>query len=128
MSRRARHAGPLVAVLLCFLVPAPVHAQSSSQATPRDQPPLRKHPQNKLGGGPARTPTATATASATASPTATTTPTATPTPTATATPKPDLPATGSEPGLVALAGVTLLGFGLSLRFRVALGDARTNGL
>jgi len=126
MSRRARHAGPLVAVLLCFLVPAPVHAQSSSQATPRDQPPLRKHPQNKLGGGPARTPTATATASATASPTATTTPTATPT--ATATPKPGLPATGSEPGLVALAGVTLLGFGLSLRFRVALGDARTNGL
>lgn len=114
MTMRARRAGPLAAVLLCTLLAAPAHAQTSSAGSPPDQPRLRKHPEQRLGGRATPTPTAGATATATATPTAA----------PSATPKPDLPATGSEPGMVALAGMTLLGFGLSLRLRVALADAR----
>ncbi len=117
MSLRLRHAGPLAAVLLCTVVPAPALArngddvlvaqiaQARAAKDPfRALPPLRRHPRTRLGGD--ATPT--------------------PTPTATATPagKSDLPSTGSDPALVALVGLSLLGFGLSLRLRVALGDAR----
>lgn len=112
MFTRVRHLRPLAAVLVCTLAPAPALAQTSSQATPFGEPRLRRHPEQRLGGRPTPTPTPTATATAGA------------TPAPTATPKPDLPATGSDPGVVALAGMTLVGFGLSLRLRVALGDAR----
>jgi hypothetical protein len=73
---------------------------------------------------PTPTPTATPTEEPTAEPSAT--PTASPKPTAT--PKPDgneLARTGSDaPPLLALGGMSLLGFGIALRLRLALDDAR----
>ncbi len=121
MSLRVRHAGPLAAVMLCAAVPGAALARNRddmlvaqiAQARPAKDPfggltPLRSHPRTPLGGD--------------------ATPTSTPTPRATATATPvdrsGLPSTGSDPALVALAGLSLFGFGLSLRLRVALGDAR----
>jgi hypothetical protein len=101
----------MVAVLICALA-APALAQD-----PFRSPVLRDKPK----GGFAQTtptPTATATPSATASPT----------PTPTATPRPrrhgELADTGADPLRLALAGLSLLGFGLCLRLRIALADAR----
>ena len=98
---------------LAFAVPAVAQE-------PYSNPPLTDEPEDGFGGGeatatPAPKATATATATATAEPTAT--PRSGP-------PKAQLANTGSEPLQVALIGLTLLGFGLALRFRVALADAR----
>lgn len=102
--------------LLCTLLAVPALAQEPFQF-----PTLRGKPKGGFG--------AQATATATAAPTETATaePTASPTAEPTATPgrrRAALADTGSEPGQLALAGLTLLGFGLALRFRVALADAR----
>jgi hypothetical protein len=94
----------LATLLACVLAAAPAVAQG---AKPFTKPPLSAHPRQGLGR-------------ATPTPTATSTPRATPT----AGPRRNLPNTGADPMRLALAGLTLLGFGLSLRFRVALADAR----
>lgn len=115
MSMPARRAAAAAAVFLCAFTAGPAPAQDNGR--PFTEPPLE-----------GELPEATATATATADPTrtATATPSAAPTATATAGPgkKGDLPATGSDPLRVGLIGLSMLGFGLSLRFRVALSDAR----
>ena len=113
MSMPVRRAAALAAVILCASTAAPALAQDNGR--PFTEPPLK-------GELPEATPTGTATAD----PTWTATPTPTATATATAGPgkKGDLPATGSDPLRVGLIGLSMLGFGLSLRFRVALSDAR----
>ena len=107
MLTRACLAAAVVA-LLFGAVAAPGMAQKGPTG-----PPLRDKPKNGFGR---KTPTPTPTATATASVTAT--------PTATATPDGQLARTGADPLRLALAGLALLGFGLSLRFRIALADAR----
>jgi hypothetical protein len=113
MSKRVRRAGAIAAAILCALTAAPAVAQS-----PFNSPVLRDKP--KGGFGAEKTPTPTPT------PTATETATASPTPTATAKPRKDraLAETGTDPLRVGLAGLSLLGFGLCIRLRVALADAR----
>jgi hypothetical protein len=109
MSLRVRLTGAMVAVLICA-VTAPALAQD-----PFASPVLRDKPK---GGFATVTPTPTATASATASPSAT--PTATPR----SKKHGQLADTGTDPLRLALAGLALLGFGFSLRLRIALADAR----
>lgn len=113
--------GALAATLLCVAWAAPAAAKRPG---PFSEPRLRTHPKTELRGG---TPTPTATATATATRTATPTPTATATtePTTTGTPtagNAGLPNTGADPVRVAVAGLTLVGFGLALR--LSLVDAR----
>jgi hypothetical protein len=120
MSVVVRRAAPLAAILACAL-PAPGAdarprsdrlvaqiAQATPTATPGGQPQLTPRPPAPLG---------------TATPTPTTTATGTPTPaaTATATAGGSLARTGSDAALVALAGLSLLGLGLSLRWVTADG-------
>jgi carbohydrate-binding DOMON domain-containing protein len=111
----------MVAVLLCALA-APALAQK-----PFNGPVLTDKPKGGFGAQ-TTTPTPTPTARATA----TATRTATATPTATATARPGrrgepLANTGADPVRLALAGLTLLGFGFSLRLRLALADVRRPG-
>lgn len=110
MVRRAHLVACLGLLIALLALPAVASAQDPG---PFDAPRLSDEPP---GGGDGQ-PTATATPAPTATATATTAPTAT----ATAS---DLPATGADPLRLLLAGLTLLGFGLALRFRVALADAR----
>lgn len=93
----------VLAALILMLVAAPAPAQQ-----PYSQPRLRDKPRGGFHGQATATPTATATATAE--------PTATPHRRTAA-----LPNTGADPLRLALAGLTLIGFGLALRFRVALG-------
>ena len=96
MSLAARRAAPVAVVLACAFLAGPAHAQDS------DLPPLSGKPSVKLGKGtPTPTPTATPAATATATPEAQ--------------PREQLAATGSEPLLLALYGLGLLGTGLGLR-------------
>lgn len=99
-----------------MLLPAAAQAQSDE---PFSSPGLR----GQIPGGSAQ---GTATPTPEATETATPEPTATAEATATARPKRprELANTGSDPGRVALMGLVLVGFGLSLRLRIALGDAR----
>jgi hypothetical protein len=106
-----RLTGVLVAVLIC-VVAAPALAQQ-----PFASPVLRDRPKGGFAKG---TPTPTATPS----PTATATASPTPTPTARPGKHGQLAETGADPLRLALAGLTLLGFGLCLRLRLALADAR----
>jgi hypothetical protein len=141
MSPSARRAGAVVAVLICMIVPNAVSAQEPmltaqiEEGTPfdNDLPGLKdKFPGSKGQKTPTPTPTATeeptATATPSPTPTATATKTPEPSPTPTATAKPgDLARTGSDsPPLFALGGLSLLGFGIALRLRLALDDARSN--
>jgi hypothetical protein len=106
MSLAARRAAPAAVVLVCALLAAgPAHAQDQGLPPLSDQPPV------PLTGN--ATPTPTPTAMATPEPTATETATATPSPAAS--PRDALPATGSDAGLTALVGASLLGMGLGLR-------------
>jgi hypothetical protein len=102
MSRAVRRAVPVAAVACLLAAAAPAPAQTPSP-TPTSQPPLTGQPPVKLGSA-----------------------SATPTPTATAAPtsgadgadggsSDELARTGSDAGLLALAGASLLGMGLSLR-------------
>jgi LPXTG-motif cell wall-anchored protein len=95
---------------------------------PFTEPPLKRQFPGDSKAQATPTPKPAKTAAPTATPRATATPTRTPSPTPTATAKPgkgeDLPSTGSDALEIGLAGMTLLGFGLSLRFRVALADVR----
>ena len=120
MSTRARRAAASAAVILCASPATPALAQQGGE--PFSQPPLKGEIRDATP-----TPTETATASATRTPTPE--PSASPTPTATVKPGKNaagnLPATGSDATQVGLIGLSLLGFGLSLRFRVALADARS---
>lgn len=134
MSMSVRRAVAIIAAMcLCAAAPSSVHAQTPEpdpreMGTPYSEPPLKGDFPD--GQGAQQTPTATPEATATATSTATAEPTATATatvePTATAGPgkRGDLPNTGSETLEVGLAGLTLIGFGISLRLRVALADAR----
>jgi hypothetical protein len=110
MSVAVRRAVPVAALLVCVLATASAHAQGR----PPKEPPLTGKPPVPLGT-PTPTPSATPSPTATATPTAT--PTASPRPTASAAPGrgAHLARTGSDAGLLALAGVSLLGMGLSLR-------------
>ncbi len=124
MVSGVRRAGVTAAVLLCAFPASPALAQ---QGEPFSEPPLSGEFPD--GSGSQATPTPSPTATRTATPTATATrtpqPTATPTPTATAKPgrgNKDLPNTGSDPLRVGLMGLTLLGFGVSLRLGIT--DAR----
>lgn len=85
-----------IALLLGAVLAAPAAAQ--------EPPVLTEDPPTQLDGSPTPAPT----------------PTATPSPTATASagPREELADTGSEPALLALAGLSLLGMGLSLRLAV----------
>jgi hypothetical protein len=110
MLPSARIAAVLSALLLCALLAAPALAQK-----PFNAPKLRDKPKGGFGAQVTATPTVTATASASPSPTVT--------------PRhrhrhADLPNTGADPLRLLLAGFTLIGFGLALRYRVALADAR----
>jgi hypothetical protein len=112
MSVRVRLTAASAAVLICAAA-APALAQE-----PFASPVLRDKPK---GGFTEKTPTPTPTASPTA--------TATASPTPTATPRRHgkdgaLAETGADPLRLALAGLTLLGFGFSIRLRIALADAR----
>jgi carbohydrate-binding DOMON domain-containing protein len=127
MPFNARRAGAVAATLLCVMTPSVVHAQAKN--TFLGQPLITEKPPHPLRGSATATPTATATSTATATRTATPTPTATrtatPTPTATAKPggsQTGLADTGLDAVAVALGGLSLLGFGLSLR--MALDNAR----
>jgi hypothetical protein len=107
----------MAAVFLCTLATAPAVAQG-----PFGSPVLRDKPKGGFGAKSTPTPTATATATRTATPT--------PSPTATAGPRRHrgpLAETGADPLRIALAGLSLLGFGLCIRFRVALADVRRMG-
>lgn len=104
----------ILAALLCMVLAAPALAQR-----PYTSPRLRDKPKGGFG------------AQVTATPTARATPTATPEATATAGPhatprhnRAKLPTTGADAVSLALAGLALVGFGLALRYRVALADAR----
>lgn len=96
------------AALILALLTAPALAQQ-----PFSQPKLRDKPKGGFSGQATATPAATATATPTAS--ATAEPTATPRHRTAS-----LPNTGADPLRLALAGFALIGFGLALRFRVAL--------
>jgi LPXTG-motif cell wall-anchored protein len=115
MSMPVRRTAAAAAVVLCAAWAPAAVAQDPGR--PFEEPVLE-----------GEIPTATATADPTETAEPTATPTAEPTATATATSGPggkaNLPATGSDPLQVVLIGLSLLGFGLSLRFRVALADAR----
>ena len=98
----------LLAALLCVSLAAPALAQK-----PFNAPKLSDEPKGGFKAKPTATPEPTATATASPEPTA----------------RPrrvrsSLPNTGADPMRLALAGLTLLGFGFALRFRVALADAR----
>jgi hypothetical protein len=108
---------PVTALLACAFLAAPAVAQERgdvlvaqlAQATqePGDQPPLTTDPPTELGSGegdPTPTPTPTPTATATESPSAE--------------PREQLADTGADPALLALAGLGLLGMGVSLRLAV----------
>lgn len=130
MSMTVRRLAAAAAVSICALMAPPAVAQTpgagstpkAGNGEPFDHP--RLGDEFPGGSGSQLTPTP--------SPTATRTSTSTPTPRPTATPRPDdgknngeeLPDTGTDPLRVGLMGLTLLGFGLSLRLRVALADAR----
>jgi hypothetical protein len=112
MSLAVRRAAPLAALLTCALAAGPAHAQGPgnrlvaqiAQATPApspaQEPPLTPRPPAPLG-----------------------TPTPTPTPAATVTSDGVLARTGSDAGLIALAGLSLLGAGVGLRRAVVDGTA-----
>lgn len=110
MFLRVSRTGVVVAALFCVLtLAAPALAQG-----PFSAPVLRDRPEGGFSGGQA-TPTPTPTASPTA------------TPKATATPghrRDQLADTGADPLRLALAGLAMLGLGMSLRFRVARADTR----
>lgn len=120
MSQSVRRAGVTAAILICGLTPATAIAQQRLPAEPPparayENPTLRSKPPTELGGGSATpTPTPTPEPTATATPEPTTPQAATPSPSSS-----DLPRTGSDPLRVALAGMALLGFGLTLRLRDA---------
>jgi hypothetical protein len=118
MLPRALRTVATATVLLCAVTATPALAQNGE---PFSEPQLN----GSFPGGSGSQATA---ATATATPEPTGTATASPSQTATSTPKPgrgrNLPNTGSDPARVGLMGLTLLGFGLSLRFRVAHADAR----
>jgi hypothetical protein len=137
MSLRARRAGSAVAVLICLLAPNVAPAQEPVLVAQIDEagepqpfgslPPIRsKFPGSGSQTNPTPTPTEEPTATPTATETPEPTPTRTPEPTATAKPGDiDLVRTGSDdPPLLALGGLSLLGFGIALRLRLALDDAR----
>ena len=105
MALGVRRTVAVAAVLLCALV-APASAQEFG-------PPLRDKPQ---GGFAQTTPTPTATATETA--------TASPTPTASPRRNGELANTGADPRRLALAGLSLLCFGLCFRLRLGLADER----
>lgn len=119
MPLRVRRSGAIAAMLCCVLTPAaPALAQG-----PFTEPPLRGKPKGGFDGSrstPTPTPTATLAPSVTE--------TAEPTPSPTATPRrggdKELARTGADPLRLALAGFTLIGFGVSLRLRLTLGDVR----
>lgn len=94
---------------------APAFAQE-----PFDSPTLSDEPPAGQGSDATPTPSKTATATPTETATATSEPAATP-----RARRAQLARTGSEPLELALLGMTLLGFGMALRFRVALADARS---
>ena len=104
MSLAVRRTAPAAVLVACALAAAPAHAQTR----PGTEPPLTADPPVALSG-------ATPAPTATATPTATAAPTAAATAAGTATPREELPRTGSGAGLIALAGASLLGVGLSLR-------------
>ncbi|MEJ7891226.1 MAG: hypothetical protein WKF94_01115 [Solirubrobacteraceae bacterium] len=128
MSMSVRRAVATAAALLCCALSAsPALAQ---QGEPFSGPPLKEGFPDGSGAQRTPTPSPTATGTATRTPRPTATATSTPTVTATPTPKPrpnrrdDLPATGTDALRVGLMGFTLLGFGISLRLRVADGIRR----
>ncbi len=104
MAMRVRRAVAVAAVLSCALL-TPAQAQQLD-------PPLRDEPQG--GFAETTTPTPSATATATASPTPTVSPRR----------NGELANTGADPRRLALAGLSLLCFGLCFRFRLALADER----
>ena len=113
MSLGVRRAAPAALIVACALAVPAAHADDRlvgaiaqvQDAQTGDLPQLTDDPPGPLG-----TPTATP------APTSTATPTASATPSATASPgSQELARTGSEAGLAALAGLSLLGAGLSLR-------------
>ena len=141
MSTRVRRAAvTAAATLLCAGAATPARAQQGGaysspvltndfpgkggvQRTPTPSP----TPRATRTARPTPEPTAVPTRTPRPRPTPTPTPTASPEPTATAKPddgggKGNLPETGSDPLRVGLMGLTLLGFGFSVRLGV--GDAR----
>jgi len=121
------------ALLCCALSASPALAQ---QGEPFSGPPLNDGfpdgsgaqrtptPSPTATEAPTRTPRPTTTARPTSTPTVTATPTATPTRKPRPNRRDDLPATGADALRVGLMGFTLLGFGISLRLRVADGTRR----
>jgi LPXTG-motif cell wall-anchored protein len=107
MSLAVRRTAPVAVFLACALAAPAARAQDTGM------PPLTSKPPVPLSGDATPTPTPTVTAG----------PTATVTPVATATPvRPELPRTGADAGLTALAGLSLLGMGLGIRRLLADGS------
>ena len=131
MFRKVRRAGLQIVALTCLLTPAVAAAQEPMAVTQLAQTNQVVDPFDGLprvkdrfpGSGSQATPTPTPTEEPSATPTAT----ATPEPTATAKPRNgrELAETGSDDvPILALGGLSLLGFGIALRLRLALDDAR----
>jgi hypothetical protein len=131
MVHGVRRAALTAALIACVVFAAPALAQNGGN--PGDEPFSGPLLDNKFPGGEAqKTPTPTPTPRETDTPEPTPSPSASPeaspTATATATPEPggkgrkEMPNTGSDPLRVGLMGLTLLGFGLSLR--MSLTEAR----
>jgi LPXTG-motif cell wall-anchored protein len=95
MSSPARRAAASAALAACLAAPCTL---ARAQARPGSEPPLTSKPPTPLG---------------TPAPTVTPAPTATP-----ARRGGSLPNTGADAGLLALAGVSLLGLGVGLRLRL----------
>lgn len=130
MVREVRLVAVTAAAIVCVAAPAPALAQNGGRTA--DEPFSGPMLEDEFPGGggaqktPEPTPTRTPRRTPTPSPTATPTPEPTPSPTATAAPAngkndKNLPDTGSDPLRTGLMGLTLLGFGLSLRLSLVGG-------
>src|SRR4051812_3044765 len=123
MSPVVRRAAPAAALVACALAVPAAHAQQRGDAlvaqiaqatatpTPGGEPPLTARPPARPGP-----------------PTPTSAPVATPSAAPTATSREALPRTGSDAGLIALAGIGLLGLGAGLRWAVGGGAPDLDGL